>query len=206
MPKRLSFGQTEISAEARKRHVKRVQWVLQQVWNEFYANKPEINLDLTRDKSVHIAAAETSSREHSLWAQHDNLQEDYADYTDVVPKLLPSRGVDKSGSTAAVEYKDKGKTRSLQRNAKPPISGCSGPIKTCPTYSFCARSDDLIKVWHDHVRTFIPMFVKDDEADDKYCATFQRTLWGTNGEEMVGLDPDCTSPTYQLWAILWLTS
>ena len=192
MPKRPSLGQTEIGAEARRRHVKRVQWVLQQVWNEFYANKPEIDLDLTRDKSIHIVAAETSSREHDRWAQYDDLQKEYADYVDTVPKLLPSIGVDKLGSSVALEFKN-GKIRSSRHSSKPPHSGCSGPVKTCPTYSFCARSDDLIKVWHDHVRTFIPMFVKDYEADGKYCATFQRTLWGINGEEEVGLDPDCTS-------------
>ena len=193
MPKRPSLGQTEIGAEARRRHVKRVQWVLQQVWNEFYANKPEIDLDLTRDRSIHIVAAETSSREHGRWAQYDDLQNEYANYVDTVPKLLPSIGVDKLGSSVAVEYKNNGKTRALRPNTKAPYSGCLGPIKTCPTYSFCARSDDLIKVWHDHVRHFIPMFVKDEEADAKYCATFQRSLWGVNGEEEVGLDPDCTS-------------
>ena len=198
MPKRPPLGQTEISAEARRRHVKRVQWVLQQVWNEFYAKKPPIDLDLTREKSIHIVAAETSSREHGRWAQYDDLQNEYANYVDTVPKLLPSIGVDKLGSSVAVEYKNKGKTPSYRFSTKPPYSGCSGPVKTCPTYSFCARSDDLIKVWHDHVRTFIPMFVKGDEADGKYCATFQRTLWGISGEEEVGLDPDCTSWLYEL--------
>jgi hypothetical protein len=194
MPKRPSFGQTEISSEARKRHVKRVQWVLQQVWNEFYANKPRINLDLTRDQSIHIAAPETSSRENSRWAQYDQLQEENYYYIKTVPKLLhPSMGLDKSGPTVAVEYKNKGKNRALRPSAKPPISGRLGASKTCPEYSFCAHSDDLIKVWHDHVRTFIPMFIKDDEADDKYCATFQRTLWGHHGEEEVGLNPDCKS-------------
>lgn len=193
MPKRPSFGQIEITAEARKRHVKRVQWVLQQVWNEFYASKPAINLDLTRDKSIHIAAAETSSREHSIWSYHDELVEENADYMQVIPKVLPSIDIDKLGPLVAIEYKNNGKTRALRPNVKAPYSGCLGPIKTCPTYSFCARSDDLIKVWHDHVRHFIPMFVKDEEADAKYCATFQRSLWGVNGEEEVGLDPDCTS-------------
>jgi hypothetical protein len=207
MPQRPSFGQTEITGEARRRHVKRVQWVFQQVWNEFYANKPQINLDLTRDKSIHIAAAETSSREHSRWAQYDQLQKENYYYIKTIPKLLyPSMGVDKSGSTVAVEYKNNGKKRALQPSAKPPISGRLGSGKSCPEYSFCARSDDLIKVWHDHVRTFIPMFVKDDEADDKYCATFQRTLWGEHGEEEVGPNPDCKSWMSKLWAIGWLTS
>jgi hypothetical protein len=194
MPKRPSFGQTEISAESRKRHVKRVTWVLQQVWNEFYANKPKVNSEITRDKSIHIAAAETSNRENSRWAQYDQLQEENYYYVKTVPKLLhPSMGVDKSGPTVAVEYKNSGKNRSLRPNVQPPTSGRVESVKTCLEYSFCARSDDLIKVWHDHVRTFIPMFIKDDEADDKYCATFTKTLWGINGEEEVGLNPDCKS-------------
>lgn len=193
MPPRSSFGQTEISAEARKRHVKRVQWVLQQVWNEFYANKPEINIDHARDPSIHIAAAETSNREHSRWAQLDQLQEENANDVDVVPELLfPLTGVDKSGATVAVEHKNSGKNLVLRPNTKPPISGHGETGHSLPTYSYCAHSDDLIKVWHDHVRTFIPMFNKDEEADDKYCATFQRSMWGTTGEEEVGLNPDCT--------------
>lgn len=184
MPGRRSDGQGEagVDTNAQERHIKRVRWVLHQVWNEFYANKPKVNIDLTREKSIHIEAE--TSLQGSRKALHDQMQAKYVNYVNVIPKLLPSLGPGKLGSSVAVEIK--GKHRSLKPNAKASKSGSSGPIATCPQYTFCGPTDHLIRVWHDYTMSFIPMLGGDEEVA-RYLSTFK---WALADKE--GLDPDCT--------------
>lgn len=173
--------------EVQARHVKRVQWVLEQVWTEFYNNKPKINLDITRDKSLYIEAAATPTQESSKLYPPAQLRQKYADYVKAVPKLLTSVGPDKLGSTSDVQFKSNGKGRMsfLQPDSKPPRTGSFGPNTTGPPYSFCTPVENLTRVWHDYTLSYLPM-LKDDLTVEQYEKTAKSML-----HDKYGLDPDC---------------
>jgi hypothetical protein len=189
MPPRSSYGQGEVSAKPQDRHVQRVRWVLNQVWNEFYARKPKINVDLTREKSIHIAAAESSTQGANRWASHNDLQIKYADHVNAIPKVLPSLGPGKLGPSVAIEC---GKnSRSLKPKAKAPKSGRSGPMSTYPPYTYCQPAWEVTRAWHDFTMSFVPM-LENDVEEAKWGETFKSSLWDQHG-----LDPDCTSSVYK---------
>lgn len=175
-----TYAQTRLGIEAQERNVERVRRVFHQVWTEFYANKPKINKDLTREQSVNIA--DTCIRGAQA-AFHESLRTKYADYVDVVPKTLPSlgAGAGKLGPSVGVEYKSKG--RATNTTIHPKHAARSGPIATCPPYSFCSKTNRLIKVWHGFEMPFVPQM--DDARVRKYGSTYHTALW-----KKEGLDPD----------------
>ena len=165
-------------------HVKRVRWVLNQVWNEFYTNKPKNDSEVTRDHSINLGGSSSQASRPSRWAQHDALQEKYADYINAVPKLLPVLGPTIIRSSVALEYKGKGPNRSLNHDSRPTRSGRIGPVTNYPQYTFCTRMKQSIKVWHEYTMAHVPMIGDDEVA--KYSGTFKASMW-----DKEGLDPDC---------------
>jgi hypothetical protein len=181
--------QTRAGIEALERNVLRVRQVFHQVWNEFYTNKPKVNQDLTREKSINIAE---TSIQGAQAAFHKQLREKYADHVGAVPKLLPLQapaagaGAGKIGPSVGVEYKSKG--RATSTSTLPKHTDRSGPITTCPPYSFCSKTKKLIRVWHGYTMPFVPML--EDKEVVEYSATFKSELW-----QQQGLDPDGKLPS-----------
>jgi hypothetical protein len=170
-------------------HVRLVKEVFHQVWSEFYANRPAIDLDLTPEKSVNIAAETIASTEPhaetslqgSRRALRASLRAQYPEYASATPQIIAPAGEDSLGPSVGLDVK--GKLRPL-KTSNAIRSSRIGPVRNCPEYSFCRWHNGLVKVWHDHQLSFVTMALGFEE-ELKYIETFKVKLKDTEG-----LDPD----------------